>query len=339
MRKADFECLRAVLDKKKPPRPTLFEFGICNSVLQRFCPEVPGTDDLFANALFRIRAFNAAGYDYACVAASGFRFPACEHDKLKSVSSESRAVITNRVEYDRYVWPNPENFSMNYLAKIDRELIDGMKLLIKSPGGVLENVVQLCGYAGLSMLIVDDYPLVEAVFENIGRRLCRYFKDAVQYKAVGGCVLNDDWGFKTQTMLSPELMRRLVFPWHAKIVDVVHEANMPILLHSCGNLEEVMDDIIDNIGFDGKHSFEDAILPVEEAYRRYNGRIAILGGIDVDFLCRSAPDQISARCRSMLELAASDGGFALGSGNTIPEYVPFQNYRAMIDTAALRSNL
>ncbi len=48
-----------------------------------------------------------------------------------------------------------------------------------------------------------------------------------------------------------------------------------------------MEDIICDMKFDGKHSYEDNIIPVEEAYRRWGGRIAILGGIDVDFLIRS----------------------------------------------------
>jgi uroporphyrinogen decarboxylase len=47
-----------------------------------------------------------------------------------------------------------------------------------------------------------------------------------------------------------------------------------------------MEDLIEDVGIDGKQSYEDAIIPVTEAYRQYADRISILGGIDVDFLCR-----------------------------------------------------
>ena len=40
-----------------------------------------------------------------------------------------------------------------------------------------------------------------------------------------------------------------------------------------------MDDLIDGLGYDGKHSFEDSIIPVEEAYERWGSRIAILGAL------------------------------------------------------------
>ena len=53
----------------------------------------------------------------------------------------------------------------------------------------------------------------------------------------------------------------------------------------------------------------------------------------MDFLCRSDPATIKARCRAMLERAADRGGYALGSGNSIPEYVPDDNFLAMTSVA------
>jgi uroporphyrinogen decarboxylase len=92
-----------------------------------------------------------------------------------------------------------------------------------------------------------------------------------------------------------------------------------------------MGDILD-MGLDGLHSYEDGIQPVEAAYEQWGRHIAILGGIDVDFLCRSTRDGIQQRCRAMLERASERGGYALGSGNSIPYYVPDESYLAMIET-------
>ena len=73
-------------------------------------------------------------------------------------------------------------------------------------------------------------------------------------------------------------------------MEEIHAAGKPAILHSCGNLLDVMDDIIDEMGYDGKHSYEDAIQSVEDAYEAYHERIAILGGFDLDFVVRSAPE-------------------------------------------------
>ena len=89
-----------------------------------------------------------------------------------------------------------------------------------------------------------------------------------------------------------------------------------------------LDDLLD-MGYDGRHSYEDAIKPVEECYEELAGRIAVLGGIDVDFMATASPEEVFARCRKMAERTASRGGYALGTGNSVPVYVPDVNFFAM----------
>ena len=95
-----------------------------------------------------------------------------------------------------------------------------------------------------------------------------------------------------------------------------------------------MDVIIDDLKLDGKHSFEDGIYPVEDAWDWWSDRIAIMGGIDVDFLARKTPEEIYQRSLRLLEKTSGSGGFALGSGNSIPEFIPRENYLAMLRAAA-----
>jgi uroporphyrinogen decarboxylase len=149
---------------------------------------------------------------------------------------------------------------------------------------------------------------------------------------VGALIVNDDWGFKTQTMIPPEMLRELVFPWHKKMVEAIHQNKKFAILHSCGNLESVMDDIVTELRYDAKHSFEDAIVPVEDFWQQWHKKIAVLGGIDVDFLSRSNPETIGNRCRKLLETTGLQS-YALGSGNSITGYIPVENYMAMIKTA------
>jgi len=123
-----------------------------------------------------------------------------------------------------------------------------------------------------------------------------------------------------------------VFPWHKQIADVVHAAGKPLILHSCGHFERIIDDMLE-IGIDGRHSYEDTILPVEQAYARYHDHFAILGGIDLDFICRSTPEEVYARAKALLSQTAEGGGYALGTGNSVADYVPDENYFAMIRAA------
>lgn len=138
-------------------------------------------------------------------------------------------------------------------------------------------------------------------------------------------------GFKTGTFLSPDTLRRLTFPWHKRVCDAAHGHGKVALLHSCGNLVSVIRDIIDS-GYDGKHSFEDAISPsIFELNEMFGDRICLLGGVDVDFLCRADESALRARVRKMIDSLGPNGGYMLGSGNSITGYVPLENFRIMLD--------
>lgn len=91
-----------------------------------------------------------------------------------------------------------------------------------------------------------------------------------------------------------------------------------------------MDDIIE-CGIDAKHSYEDQVMEVTDFKEKYGDDLAVLGGIDVDFLCRASEEEIRARTREVLEACMPGGGYALGTGNSVANYIPVKNFLAMLD--------
>lgn len=331
-RKPDFNNILKVLKREKPDRSTLFEFFLNDTLNNSLTSNIkynPG--DKLQHAKKIIDAYHHAGYDYVTLQGSSFGFKTDRHQDGKSSASLNQGSVIHDMEsFMNYEWPDPDNYDYSGLEKLSSYLPEGMKIIVWGAGGVLENVTALVGYDNLCYMIADDPDLAADLFDAVGSRFVRYYEICSKYDTVGALISNDDWGFNTQTMLSVNDMRKYVFPWHKKIVEAIHSSGKPAILHSCGNLSKVMDDLIDDIKFDAKHSYEDKILPVEEAYEKYGERIAILGGIDMDFVCRATPEQIYNRSVAMLERTAGKGGYALGSGNSIPYYVPQENYLAMI---------
>jgi uroporphyrinogen decarboxylase len=331
-REPDFDNLLAVLRRARPNRPTLFEFFLNERLYERLAPAESVPAGPYGPERQVIQAYRRAGYDHANVRLPGFDFPTGREFKLRTVSLYGGGLIHDWSSFDAYEWPDPEQAHAGALDVLAQALSQGMKLIAYGPGGVLENVTEIVGFETLCMLLADQPDLVARIFDEVGARLVRYYEIVAQHPAVGACIDNDDWGFKTQTMLSTRQMRRYVFPWHKRIVETVHRTGKPVILHSCGHFERILDDI-GAVGVDGRHSYEDAILPVEQAYERYVDRFAIIGGIDVDFVCRATPEAIYERSRAMLERTAGRGGYALGTGNSVPDYVPDENYFAMIRAA------
>jgi uroporphyrinogen decarboxylase len=332
---ANFDNLLAVLRRQVPERPTLFEFFLNERLYTRLAPQLADASNPQARIAAIICAFRRAGYDYANVPVPNFSFTAAhvQRRRERSVSMNEGSVLHTRADFAAFPWPDPDQADYDVLDRLAPETPPGMKLIVYGPGGVLENVVELVGYEAACLMIHDDPPLALEIFGAVGARLVRYYERVAGYPMVGACISNDDWGHKTQTMFSPRDMRKFVFPWHKRIVETIHAAGKPAILHSCGHFQRVIDDVIDDMRYDARHSYEDSILPVETFYEQYHRRIAVLGGIDLDFVCRSTPEEVYRRSRAMLERSAGQGSFALGTGNSVPDYVPDENYFAMTRAA------
>lgn len=336
-RKPDFDQMLKVLRGEAPDRPVLFELFHNPPLYMRITDTSPADWENVAEAAARLRAraYRMAGYDYATVHASSMRFPTAEREHAggASYSANEGVMVTDWASFEKYPWPEPEDFPCTPVVEAEKEFEGNMKGIVMGPGGVLENVILLAGFDNLCIMLALEPDLAAALFDAVGSRLLRYYQRALEFDCIGAVISNDDWGFKTQTMLSTDQMRQYVIPWHRKIAQTAHDAGRPAILHSCGNLREVMNDVIDSIGYDAKHSFEDTFLPIEEAYETYGDRIALLGGIDVDYVIRSSPEDVYNRSKKMLERSAERGGYALGTGNSVPEYVPQEQFFALLRAA------
>lgn len=276
------------------------------------------------------------GYDYVNVGARDFNFPKKERPTTMTAQGErsyltaAHHTIASRRDFEAYPWPVMSSMDYSALERVVAFLPEGMRVISSGPGGILENVMWLLGYEGISYLIYDDEQLVQDMFEAVAGRIIEHFDTLASFDVVGALVLGDDMGFKTQTLLSPEVYRKYVFPWHKKLVETVHRHGKPMILHACGNLDEIMEDIID-CGWDAKHSFEDAIEPVWEIKQKYGHRTALLGGFDIDKISRMSEEEVRVHTRFLIEKCAPGGGWALGTGNSVANYIPVQNFLTMLE--------
>lgn len=247
-------------------------------------------------------------------------------------------VITNREDFEKYPWDEVEdNFFRLYGPLYDalrRKMPLGMKAIGGVGCGVFECVEDLVGYMELCLMSYDDPELYADLFKKVGdvsyavwERFMREYGDIY-------CVMRfgDDLGYKSNTLLPSDDVKKHIIPQYKRIIDLVHSCGKPFLLHSCGNIFGVMDELIEVAGIDAKHSNEDQIAPFGEWVDRYGSRIGNFGGVDVDVLCNSSQSEIKEYVTDILCSVKGKGGIAIGSGNSIAGYVPTENYLCMINT-------
>lgn len=214
-------------------------------------------------------------------------------------------------------------------------LPEGAKLVAGVCMGPYEWASTMLGTVGMSYLLADDPELVAEVFARLGRLHVSAVRQLAGMEAVGALRQGDDLGFKTATFLSPAQLRAFVFPTYRRMAEAAHAASKPFILHSCGNLGLVYEDLI-ACGIDAKHSFEDIILPVEDFQRQYGDRVTPLGGLDVDVICRADENELRAYTRRKVEACLADGRhWALGTGNSLTDYMPVEQYLMVLEEGRL----
>lgn len=218
---------------------------------------------------------------------------------------------------------------------LKRNMPEGMKAIGGVGNGLFENAQDLCGFEGLCIIKYDEPEMYADLFVKIGDMMYGIWDWFLNEYSDLYCVVRfgDDLGYKSNTMLPAEDIKKHIIPQYKRIIDLVHKHKKPFLLHSCGNIFSVMDDLINIAGINAKHSNEDQIAPFSEWVDKYGAKIGNFGGIDTDHLVNLADERLAALVTETYRMAEKKkGGFAIGSGNSIPYYVNPQKYLLMLNT-------
>lgn len=259
--------------------------------------------------------------------------PAPRSNKDRAWNDQHHGCISTWAEFERYPWPKAEETDFFVLEYINDHLPEGMGFITCHAGGPFEHLSSIMSIEKLCLALLEDPELVQAVSDRIGAAMTAFYRHILQLSRLVAIFQGDDLGFRTSTLVAPDSLRRYVLPWHKRFAAMAHERGLPYFLHSCGNVEPIMEDLITEVRIDAKHSFEDAIVPVQEFQTRYGDRIGVLGGLDVNILSGATPEEVRRQTRRLVETCGPRGRYAIGSGNSVPSYVPVDNYLAMMDEA------
>jgi hypothetical protein len=337
----DYRHMEDVLRNRRPRRLPLYEHVVDVKSMERVLgtrfAELSGGDEADRRAYFDhyCRFFRELTYDTV-----SFECGACFALPDRGAIMGGRpGPIQSRADFDAYPWRElPRLYWAEARPRFDAlraAMPPGMKAIGGIGNGPFELAEDLVGLEYLPLLEADDPELFAELFVRIGEYLGSLWTSLLAGYAdlFAGCRIGDDLGFKNSLLTNPRTVRQHLIPIYRRVIALVHESGRPFLMHSCGCIFEIMPDLI-AAGIDAKHSNEDAIAPFDRWIEDYGGRLGLCGGFDMDFLCQRTPAEIHAQVLARgRRFRAQARGYALGSGNSIPDYIPLENYLAMIAAA------
>ncbi len=186
---------------------------------------------------------------------------------------------------------------------------------------------------GLENLLMDfrDHPdFVHRLFSQIADYNVAQVREALKYD-VDAVYFGDDWGQQHGLQMGPGTWKEFIYPVLRRMYAVVRDAGKLVMIHSCGDVDELFDDLID-IGLNCFNPFQPEVMDVYALLPEYRGRLAFHGGMSTQ---RTLPfgsvEDVRGETRRLLELGR-DGGYILAPAHDVEGDVPLENMLAMIET-------
>jgi corrinoid protein of di/trimethylamine methyltransferase len=179
-------------------------------------------------------------------------------------------------------------------------------------------------------LVYEDRDFVEEMLEVSTDYWVRFCRAAVA-NGVDFIWTADDVAFKTGLFLPPKLMRELWLPKLKRIHEPALSAGKPIMFHSDGNIDELVPMLLE-AGVDCVNPMDPYGVDYRSFKKKWGGLACLSGNIDIEFpLAHGTPQQVDQDVKQHMEVLKPGGGYVCGSSHSIVNYIPHENFIAMLN--------
>jgi len=188
---------------------------------------------------------------------------------------------------------------------------------------------------GMENLMMDFYRNPEFVKELLDR-IMEYnlgIIDEILEYPVDGIMLGDDWGGMDNLLMGPEIWDQFIKPRARQLYRKVNESGLQLFVHSCGNIKELLPDLIE-MGVDVINPVQVLAMNPLEIKQKYGDQVALFGGVSTQgVLPHGEPEEVKSAVRDAVNSLSQGGGFILAPDQELQMDVPMENILAFIETA------
>jgi len=228
-----------------------------------------------------------------------------------------------------YTFPNPTD--PRYFANIQETIDSGRDgFRVFSIGfSLYERAWTLRGMENLMIDFIENPHFAHELLTAITDYNIAQVRKALEYD-IDAFLFGDDWGQQHGLQMGPKIWHEFIYPELKRMYGCVREAGKLVMIHSCGDIDELFDDLI-GIGLNCFNPFQPEVMDVEALVKKYRGRLAFYGGLSTQkILPYGSVGDVRNETRRLLELGA-DGGYIFAPAHSVEGDVPLENMLAFIE--------
>ncbi|MBL7154590.1 MAG: uroporphyrinogen-III decarboxylase-like protein [Phycisphaerae bacterium] len=228
-----------------------------------------------------------------------------------------------------YEFPDP--LDRRFFENIPDELArhEGSLRVFKIGFSLYERAWTLRGMENLLMDFLLHPGFVRELLRSIADYNIAQTEDALNYD-IDAVYFGDDWGQQSGLQMGPGIWREFIKPELKRMYSVAKEAGKYVIIHSCGKVDELFDDLIE-IGLNCFNPFQPEVMDTFRLMKKYKGRLAFHGGLSTQRILPYGSVRDVKDATKRLLNAGKDGGYVFAPAHAVEGDVPLENILAFID--------
>jgi uroporphyrinogen decarboxylase len=242
--------------------------------------------------------------------------------------------IKTRRDLERIIWPGETELE---------ERLQYVHEYVAAAKGTGVAVVFLCGsifqtlyefVIGLSdcmVMVLEDRGLIDELMSRSADCYAELARRAVR-EGIDVFFPADDFAFKTGMFVRPEVFQQVWRPHYDRILAPAREAGVPIMFHSAGKIDSGIEMLLE-MGVKAIHPMDPSGIDYRDYKKRFGSCLTLFGNIDITWpLVEGTPADVERDVREHMEALKPSGRWVAGSSHSIVNYIPHQNFVAMINS-------